>query len=200
MRCTHCDDQIYEGEARWAFDNPYCEECFHDFYNHCSSCDSLISRENTIYNDDGTPYCNDCWENQINDDAPDNPEVNDDDRELIIRLSRNWLNDKVDYRKFIDINERDQYLKGIKTKVGLVDNPIYFFGLMDREEYQICCSSNLIEDVREYLLLNMPEIVIIEKDGVNRLGVSLSLRENNQDQIISLIKHICTVKELVLAQ
>lgn len=201
MRCTHCGDQITESEARFAYDNPYCQECFDEFYNYCSRCDTIIGRDYTTYDSDGEPFCNECWENQIdNDVAPDNPDVNDDDRELIIRLSRNWLNGKVDYSKFIDINERDQYLKAIKTKVGLVDNPLYVFGLMDREEYQISCSSDLFNDVKEYAMLNLPDIQITETDGENRLGISLSLRENNQTEIVNLIKHICTVKELVPAQ
>ena len=135
-----------------------------------------------------------CYEQEHDDDAPDNPEVYDSDREFIIQISRNWLQGKVEYKKLISINDKDYHLKAIKDKVGLVENPIYIFGLADRDEYQISASPNIIEDVKEVALINGIEAVIKEGIGCNRLGISLSLRQNNLPQIVNLIKQITAVK------
>lgn len=199
MRCSNCNDVIPDGEVRWAYDDPYCEDCFDDNYTYCSHCDEVIARNLTIYDDDGEPFCNDCWSNENDDDAPDNPDVSEADRELIVHLSRNWLQGNIDNKKLITINKNDYHLQTIKDKVGLVEKSIYIFGLQDRDEYQISASSNIIEDVKEFVLLNLSGIKVSEGSGCNRLGISLSLRKNNSSEIIKLIKKITVqVKEPVL--
>jgi hypothetical protein len=135
----------------------------------------------------------------FDDDAPNNPDVYDSDRQHIIGLSRSWLQGNVETRRPIFINQKDIMLKTIKDKVGLVGNPIYLFGLVDRAEYQVSASSNLFNEVQEFILLNNLEAKIISTPGCNRLGISLSLRKNNQKEIIDLIKSLTTVKETVPA-
>ena len=97
---------------------------------------------------------------------------------------------KVEYKKLISINDKDYHLKAIKEKVGLVENPIYIFGLADREEFQISASPNIIEDVKDSVLLVGIQAVITEGIGCNRLGISLSLRQNNLPQVVNIIKQI----------
>ena len=63
---------------------------------------------------------------------------------MIIHLSRAWLNGKVEHKSLISINEKDYLLKTIRDKVGLVGNPLYLYGLQDREEYQIKASSDIL--------------------------------------------------------
>ena len=40
----------------------------------------LFIRESAHYNDEGDPYCNECYEDNYDDDAPDNPDVTDSDQ------------------------------------------------------------------------------------------------------------------------
>lgn len=197
MHCHNCEDELHDDEVRWAFDEPYCEDCFDNMFNYCCRCDSVIYRENAHYNDEGDPYCSDCYESDFDDDAPDNPAVSDSDRELVVKLSRSWLQGKVETRRPIFINDKDILLKTIKDKVGLVDNPIYVFGLVDRDEYQLSVSSDLFDRVQSYVLLNDIKAIVVSSPGCNRLGISLSLRKNNQQQIIELVKQITSVQELV---
>lgn len=197
MHCHNCDDPINDDQARWAFEEPYCENCFDNMFNYCCRCDSVIYRENAHYNDEGDPYCSDCYESDFDDDAPDNPDVSETDREHVIKLSRSWLQGKVETRRPVFINDKDILLRTIKDKVGLVDNPIYVFGLVDRDEYQLSASSDLFGRVQSYVLLNDIKVIVVSSPGCNRLGISLSLRKNNQRQIIELIKQITTVQELV---
>lgn len=199
MHCQNCEDELQDDEVRWAFEEPYCEDCFDNMFNYCCRCDSVIYRENAHYNDDGDPYCSDCFQEDYDDDAPDNPDVTESDRELVVKLSRSWLQGKVETRRPIFINDKDILLKTIKDKVGLVDNPIYVFGLVDRDEYQISVSSDLFDRVQSFILLNDIRVIVVSSPGCNRLGISLSLRKNNQQQIIELIKQITTVQELVPA-
>ena len=199
MHCNNCGESLNDGDARWAFEDCYCEECFDNIFNYCCRCDSVIYRESAHYNDEGDPYCAECHENDYDDDAPDNPDVDDCDRELIVKLSRSWLSGKVETRRPIFINDKDILLRTIKDKVGLVDNPIYVFGLIDRDEYQLSASSDLFDKVQSYVLLNDIKVIVVSSPGCNRLGISLSLRKNNQQQIIELIKQITTVQELVPA-
>jgi len=196
MYCHNCEDELHDDEVRWAFEEPYCEDCFDNMFNYCCRCDSVIYRESAHYNDDGDPYCADCYESDFDDDAPDNPDVSDSDRELVVKLSRSWLQGKVETRRSIFINDKDILLKTIKDKVGLVDNPIYVFGLVDRDEYQLSASSDLFDRVQSYVLLNDIKVTVLSSPGCNRLGISLSLRKNNQQQIIEMIKQITSVQEL----
>ena len=108
----------------------------------------LYISESAHYNDEGDPYCNDCYEDNFDDDAPDNPDVSDSDRELVVKLSRSWLQGKDETRRPLFINDKDILLRTIKDKVGLVDNPIYVFGLIDRDEYQLSVSADLFEKVQ----------------------------------------------------
>ena len=199
MHCNNCEDEVNDNSVRWAFDEPYCEDCFDNMFNYCCRCDSVIYRENAHYSDDGDPYCSDCYEDNYDDDAPDNPDVSDSDRELVVKLSRSWLQGKVETRRPIFINQKDILLRTIKDKIGLVDNPIYVFGLIDREEYQLSATSDLFNSVQDFLLVKQSTAKVISSPGCNRLGISLALRKNHQAEIIELIKSITTVEETVPA-
>jgi hypothetical protein len=120
--------------------------------------------------------------------APDNPDVTDSDRELVIKLSRSWLQGKVETRRPIFINDKDILLKTIKDKVGLVDNPIYVFGLVDRDEYQLSASSDLFDTVQSFLLVKQSTAKVISSPGCNRLGISLITSQESSKEIIELIK------------
>ena len=49
-------------EHSWAFEQPYCEECHNNLFTYCAHCDGEIYRNNAYFNDDGEPYCEDCYE------------------------------------------------------------------------------------------------------------------------------------------
>ena len=197
--CTSCNDKLFDEEIRWAFDEPYCEDCFNERFDYCTSCDAVLMRSDAHYNNEDDAYCDDCWQNDYDPCAPDNPDVYEEDRKLILRLSRAWLQGKVETRRLISINEKDLHLREIRSKVGLVHNSIYIFGLKDREEYQISASANILEDVKEFVLLHFSGCNVIEGFGNNRLGVSLTLRKEHQPEIINLIKRITSVEKPVLA-
>jgi len=196
MRCSNCSEIIDDDEVRWAFEDPYCQDCFDNGFNYCSRCDEVIARSEVQYDDDSNPYCSECYENQFDDDAPDNPEVSDLDRNLIVQIARKWLRGEVEYRRPIKINEKDKYLKKIRDQVGLVDVPLYLFGLRDRDDYQISATQDLIEDVREFCLLNNLPVKVEETEGAYRIGVSLSLRQQHQGKIVSLLKELTRLKVL----
>ena len=199
MYCTNCEEELNDNLVRWFNEEPYCLDCFNEIFTFCSRCETVINRESTPYDCNGDPMCNDCYEDNYDDDCPDNPPVTETDRELVVKLSRSWLQDKIETRRPIFINDKDILLKTIKDKVGLVDNPLYLFGLIDREEYQVSASSDLFEPVQQYILINNVTAKVVSTPGCNRLGISLSLRQNNQNEIIELIKSITTVKETVPA-
>ena len=197
--CTNCNDQLTEEEIRWANDEQYCEDCFNDRFVYCERCDSVIRRNDAHFNNDDVPFCDDCWESDYDEECPDNPEVDDSDRSLIIELSRDWLLGKTTKRSVIKINQKDFMLSRIKEKVGLVDSPIYIFGLIDREEYQLSVSANLLDAVKEYIVLNGLNWKVTEGIGCSRLGISHSLRKDNLSDVLKLIKSITNVRETVLA-
>ena len=194
MRCTNCDDKIDDSEVRWAFDSPYCETCFDDRFTYCDRCDSVVSRDDASYVNEDETLCSECYNNTHDDDSPVNPDVNDSDREFILRMSRNWLAGKVDYRRFININTKDHYLSEIRTKVGLVDNPINLYGLKEREEYQISVSLDLEETLKENLPESIKYYKIISVAGVRRLGLSLNIRKDYREEVILLINSITVVQ------
>lgn len=188
--CTNCGDAVAEDNVRWAFDNAYCEHCFNNAFTYCEECDCVLMQSEANYSTGGYPYCDECYESEFDDDSPNNPDVDESDRKLIIELSRNWLFGKATHKGTLKINTNDVMLTRIKEKVGLVDHPIYLFGLKDREEYQLSVSSNLMDNVREFLMLNGLDWKVTEGIGSNRLGISLSIRENNFKEAIQLIKSV----------
>lgn len=187
-RCEVCDAVLSEDAIRYVHSNILCEECFDEAYTYCSRCDGVITRSEAQYDDCGDPYCDECYSENYDDDCPDNPDVNDLDRQLIIHLSRNWLQGKLDTRKPIEINELDLSLKDIRNQVGLVDKPLYCYGLVDREEYQITASFDLIDEVKKYLTEREQNISVQFITGTRRLGISESLRANHTNFIINLLK------------
>src|SRR5665647_225099 len=193
MRCTNCNDVIPDGEVRWAFEDAFCENCFNDSYTYCSACDSVISRNEVVYNNSDDPLCNDCYQEAYDDDAPDNPSVEESDREYILILSRNWLAGKIDSRRYININTKDFFLSEIRTKVGLIDNPINLYGLKEREEYQITVSPDIEEVLKEYLPESLKYHKIQTVVGVRRLGLSHNIRKDYRVQIIRLIQSLTNV-------
>ena len=196
MHCTNCEEELNDNLVRWFNEEPYCLDCFNEIFTFCSRCETVINRESTPYDCNGDPMCNDCYEDNYDDDCPDNPPVSESDRELVVKLSRSWLQGKVETRRPIFTNGKDILLKVIKDKVGLVDNPIYVFGLIDRKEYQISTSNELFVQVEDFFLKKKITVNTISTPGCNRLGISLSLRKNHQAEIIELIKSITTVQKL----
>lgn len=199
MRCTICNCDLESHQVRYAFEEVYCEDCFSENYNVCYRCDEVISRDHTLWDRDGNPYCNECFEDDYDDEAPDNPEIYEADRKLILQLSRDWLNGRCNHKSLIRINTKDFQLQKIKDKVGLVDVPIYLFGLIDRDEYQLSVSPNLMDQVKEFILINGLDIKTNEGIGSNRIGISYSLRKDYLPTVVKLIKQLTEQKELVLA-
>jgi hypothetical protein len=194
MRCNNCNDVIPDGEVRWAYEDPLCESCFNDSYTYCSACDSVVSRNEVVYNNSDDPLCNDCYQDAYDDDAPDNPSVEESDREFILTLSRNWLSGKIDFRRYININTKDYFLSEIRTKVGLIDSPVNLYGLKEREEYQITISPDLEQTVKELLPESLKYYKIKSVEGVRRLGLSYNIRKDYRKEIIQLIKSLTVVK------
>ena len=199
MSCVVCNETLSGDEVRWGFDEPYCDDCFDHRYTHCTNCDSVISNDYARYNRNDEAFCDECFCEEDDPDCPDNPDVDEVDRVHIINLSRNWLKGEIENKRPIYINQKDYFLKTLREKIGLVEHPIYVFGLTDRDEYQISASPNLIVDVREFVLLNLPDIKVQEGFGVNRIGICYSLRKNNSKEVIGLIKSLTAVNEAVEA-
>jgi hypothetical protein len=200
MRCNNCNVVIPDGEVRWAYEDPYCESCFNDSYTYCSACDSVVARSEVTYNNSDDPLCSDCYQEQYDDDAPDNPEVDENDRVYILTLSRNWLAGKIDSRRYININTKDYFLSEIRNKVGLIDCPINLYGLKEHEEYQITVSPDLEEVLKEFLPESLKYYKIQSVVGVRRLGLSYNIRKDYRPEIIQLIKSLTTVQIEIPAQ
>ena len=143
-----------------------------------------------MWDNDGNPHCSSCYDNMHDDDAPNNPAVHDADRRLILELSRNWLSGKSTHSALIKINPKDFLLQKIRDKVGLVDTSIYIFGLQDRDEYQLMASPNVLQKVREYALTSGLDLKVTEGTGCNRIGISYSLRKDNIDFVVNLLKQV----------
>ena len=62
-KCEDCGDWFDEDIVRQAPDGTwFCEECFYEHCDYCCRCDEVIWRDEAYYDDDGNPYCRDCWE------------------------------------------------------------------------------------------------------------------------------------------
>ena len=188
--CESCGEQLSDDDAYWYEGDAFCENCFYDSYTYCERCDEPISRDYCYIDRDGYHYCNRCHEDNIDDNAPVNPEVNDSERKQIINLSKCWLRGEKP-KTLIRINRNDYHLEEIQEKVGLTTRQLYLYGLADRDEYQIKASSNILETVRLQISELEIEATISEDIGCNRLAFSRTLREEHREEIIQLIKTIC---------
>ncbi len=196
MRCTVCDNVIPEGDVRWGYDEPYCEDCFDNSFRICTRCDCTIYRDNAQYDNNGDPYCDDCYDNEFDYEAPVNPDVDDSDREYIITLSRDWLQGRVDNKTFIYVNENDSLLKEIRNETGKVDSPVYVYGLLDRDEYQITATPDIIEETKKFVNARLTNVTVLQREGKRKIGVSLNLRQYQRKVIINLLKELTKTEQL----
>ena len=190
MRCYDCERDLERDEARFAFGEYYCENCFDEVFTYCSHCDETIYRSEAHYDDDGDALCNSCYERDFDDDSPNNPEVYDKDRKLILNLSRNWITGRYPCSSFIQINKNDSELARLRSAVGLVLNPVYIYGLMDRDEYNITASSDIREELTTLLNSRGYYLQIQETSSARRIGLSLSLRQNHFHLLVEILKQI----------
>ena len=188
--CESCGEQVSQGSAHWYNDELYCEGCFYDSYTYCQRCDDAISRDYYHTDSDGDHICESCWEENIDYNAPVDPDVNDSERRQIISLSKCWLKGERP-KKLIRINRSDHHLEEIQSGVGLVDHALYLYGLRDRDEYQMKVSPNIIQKVKELINSSSITATVFEDIGHNRLAISRTLREEHREEIIQLIKSIC---------
>lgn len=188
ITCENCSDAISIEHAKYYSAYAYCESCFDDLFTYCDQCDTTIERESAIYDSDGNGICAACHQENYDDDSPANPYVDQADRELIVKLCRNWI--FTGRKSFpISINEADQYLKELREAVGLVPKPIYLYGLIDREDFQIKATHDLIPKVNSFISKHLRDITAIEEiEGKQRLGISSQLRLNHFGLITKLIK------------
>jgi len=191
MICNNCGEELVESQYRWAFDEVYCEECFDNQFNYCCRCDGVIYRDSVHYNDEGDPYCDECYRNDYDDDAPNDPMVNEEDRKLIVTLSRNSLKWISSPRRLINVNKRDNYVNEIRSLVGFVEKPLYLYGLHDRDEFQIECTDDMISQVEHFRIQNFPDVKVVISSGARRLGISYSLRKSQRHLVVNLINKLC---------
>jgi hypothetical protein len=179
---------------RWYGDDPYCEDCFNESFTYCSRCDETIDRDYARYNSSDEVMCSDCYEEDEDTDAPNDPQIFDSQRNEIISLAKDWLSGKRP-KRLIKINPNDYLLPEIQEGLGLVDNVLYLYGLQDREEYQMKVSSNLFNRVSQHTTLNNWDITIEKDTGTNRIGLSRTLRETKLDEIINLLRNLTTTQK-----
>jgi len=60
--CNNCGCNLYEGDIYWAYDEPYCDNCYSESYTGCYNCDETIELDssNTFYANDYA-YCERCF-------------------------------------------------------------------------------------------------------------------------------------------
>ena len=188
--CEQCGEAVSEDGGHWYNDEMYCEGCFYDSYTYCQRCDDSVSRDYCFTDNDGDHLCDRCWDENIDDNAPVDPEVNDSERKQIINLSKCWLKGEKP-KTLIRINRNDHLLEEIQAGVGLVGHALYLYGLQDRDEFQIKASADLIDKVKEHAPKNC---IVFQDIGHNRLAISRTLREEHREEIIQLIKKVATAK------
>ena len=187
--CEECGDVVSEDSGHFYNDDFYCDGCFYDSYTYCQRCDDAVNRDYCHTDNNGDHICDSCWDEDMDDNAPVDPEINDSERKQIINLSKCWLKGEKP-KTLIRINRNDHHLEEIQSGVGLVDHALYLYGLRDRDEFQIKASPDLIDKVKELINSSSITATVFEDIGHNRLAISSSLRENNSDEIIELIKNI----------
>ncbi|MBL1215802.1 MAG: hypothetical protein HND52_20705 [Ignavibacteriae bacterium] len=188
--CDCCERQLDDDDIQWAFDNPLCDDCFSETYTYCVSCDCTLGRDEAYYENDD-PYCYNCYEDNTDSHAPNDPPVDDTDRELIIHLSNNWLAGKSNFKYPLKINHNDFQLPELKSKTGLIDKSIYVYGLVDRDEYQLRATTDLFNLISQYVTLNNWDVKLTnEATGIGRLGISRELRENRADELVEMLHSI----------
>ena len=188
--CNDCQRELESTEARYAFGEPYCEYCFDEVFAYCSRCDEIIYRSDAHYDDDADALCNSCYESDYDDESPNNPDVFSEDRDLIITLSRNWATGNLICNSYIHINRNDNELVRIRSQVGLVENPVYLYGLRNRDEYNIAASGDIKEDLTRHLNSRGYYLHMEEIPGRRKIGLGLSLRQNHFHLIVEMLRHI----------
>lgn len=102
-------------------------------------------------------------------------------------------------KQYNSFNKNDEYLYDIVIEAGGANNPIYLYGLINREEFEIRCSEDVffelislgIADEKNMKVMTPKGMVgIVIEDGERRLGISHDLRKNHKNFCIELIRKI----------
>jgi len=201
MYCSICEIEIDEEiDYRNVNGRIICDTCFDENYHYCSRCDTIIHENDTYYSECGDPLCNDCRddENTYDENCPDNPEVSEEEIKEVVELANQWLNDDSPRRYNISIRTGDFMLSDLRKQIGLILNPIYVFGLYDRTEYQISVSSDLLDTVNTFIEQHNLNWNVHEGIGTKRLGLSYSIRLNEYETVLALLKQITEGKLCVV--
>lgn len=195
MVCYNCENTIH-GDYNTVYGDIWCEECYNDVFTTCDRCEGLIRRDD-VYDGD---LCQSCYDERQDDpEAPDDPYVDNTDRQLIVQLARDCAMGKVIPKYTLKVNIKDYELPKLKKVVGLVEKSLYVFGLRDDHGYQLMVSEDLLPRVVEFRDLFLKDYIIESGPGAGRIGVSYSLRDKHFEEVVKLIKYIsCNQLEMEL--
>lgn len=60
--CDHCEERMYNADRVSDGRIDICQDCYDDNYYRCCECESLIHSDDTRWDDDDEPYCEECYD------------------------------------------------------------------------------------------------------------------------------------------
>lgn len=202
MQCVICDEELDSNSVRYAYHDPYCEDCFDDRYDYCFECCRIINLSNNDwYDDDDNRICSSCYNKRTNGPKyPINPNVNDSDRTEVLKLAKQYVQTLGADKFTLRTKPGDYRMKEIAEAVGKISKPIYLFGIKDEKNYRILATQDILGLVVNYFE-DKAHIVdrkdIVQNKGYLRLGLDRALRAVHFDKCVELIKYINANKHVM---
>lgn len=187
--CSDCEEFFHRGSSC----GDRCEDCDSN-YTACENCEDEIHNDNSWYDEDGGPYCRSCYHERCEEEGEreglfwvdSNPPVKPGYVEKILAILSRPLPKKGLSR--IAGNMEDAHIPEIIEKVGPVQNPIYVYGLIDREEFEFAASSDLLPYAQAILGYG---VELQPVPGNKRFGVARKHRDRTLGWVVSIIRGIC---------
>ena len=210
--CYDCGTTICVGDGTYVGEDLVCDHCYQNHYFNCEHCGT--SYHNDDYGEDG--YCRYCCEDS---DSERNDEercirINSEDASVgEIEATLCLLAGEMKRLRLRNrCNSNDIYLDEIVSQVGLVDDPVYLYGLIDREEYGLLVDPDTFKflDAKGSIhTVAGKDIVAVESFSfipivrhihdrhIRAIGISRALREDFRDWVCNFVANITKKEEEV---
>lgn len=202
--CAHCDTTYSRNRRdswRLAESREYvCDNCYESNYCTCDNCGYAVHYDNVCsHEDEDDCYCPDCWEGRAACRGPQNPPVTKEDRETILALCSNWLQNK-QKPIYCLTKSNDMYLAQLSQLVGMIEAPVYVYGIKDNHGCDFWCAPEYYDkladataDMVSYFDSTC-KVKILQSSNPG-IGISYIWRSNQLHTLANIIKKITQRKE-----
>ena len=182
--CFICKSDIDLRDYHYADGQYLCESCFDKNYEYCRDCGNVFHRNDLMSNHENIFFCLECYTKNNDEMFPDNPPVNNSERDKILKL----CNCRAKCLKNIQI-EKNSLFREIRCNVGLTDKDIFLYNAEDDPTYDLEATNDIAIPIEKFFSKGQQFFRIKQIEGTGKIGIT-SRMKSNKYLVINLLKEV----------